>query len=109
MFGHQKKTTLNVLISAKNNLFYYQDTLAQDGSNFKAGYYRSIISWDEYLSQNYSEVFYVLKIEKKDSLNSTSKRMIQYFEKQKNYKTDTMTVDERTLVKATESVWALQK
>jgi hypothetical protein len=57
MLVHQKKTTLHVLISAKNNRFYYQDTLAQDGSNFKAGFYRDIISWNEYLLQNYSEYF----------------------------------------------------
>jgi hypothetical protein len=32
--GNQNKTTLNILISTKNNIFYYQDNLATDGSNF---------------------------------------------------------------------------
>jgi hypothetical protein len=103
--GNQKKITLNILISSKNNVFYYEDKLAQDGSNFKTSTFRDLISWSEYLAKNYSEVFYVLKVEQKDSLNAYSKKLIQHFEAQKHYKIDAIRIGEKTLIKATENAW----
>ena len=105
MAGHQQKTTSNILISSKNNIFYYQDTLATDGSNFKAIHHRHMKDWSNYLEKTFSEVYYVLKVEEKDSLNSFSQNLISYYKGKKHFKIDTLSIDEKTLVQATEAAW----
>jgi hypothetical protein len=67
-----------------------------------------MISWSEYLAKNYSEVFYVLKVEQQDSLNTYSKKLLKYFEGQKHYKMAALKTNEKILIKATEAAWQKQ-
>ena len=102
----QKNTTLNILISKRNLFYYYENTLHEDGSNFKttANDSKEITAWCEYFKQQNGEpnVTFILKIQAKDSLNNNSRKLIEYIKKQKSNRTAVLREEEKELIRVTE-------
>lgn len=83
--SHQSKyATLSVLISAANYIYYYENDLQKDGSNFKAGSsgnMKDVIAY--FKSKNKINGAFILKIQNTTTLNESTREVIQLMEGQK--------------------------
>lgn len=70
------------------------------------GGYKDTKSWSELLEEKNGKtnVEYILKMQNEDSLNETSKKLIEYFKSKSHYKLTKVTNDEGYLIKATEKL-----
>ena len=100
----QQQKTLNILVSKRNFCYYYEDSLKQDASNFKLGTDRSIMDWCELLKKENGEgtVSFIMKIQMPDSLNASSKNLVDYIKKQKNNSNSHILPMENELIRITE-------
>lgn len=100
----QQQKTLNILVSKRNFCYYYEDSLKQDASNFKLGTERSIMDWCELLKKENGELYvsFIMKIQMPDSLNASSKNLVDYIKKQKNNSNSHILPMENELIRITE-------
>ena len=97
---HQQKETMTVLISSNNHFFFYQNNLAKNGSNLKAGSYLVITDWSEYLKNQHGagNVFFIIKLQRNDSLRIISKKLVDYFKAQKHAEFSSPTKQEEKMI-----------
>ena len=97
--------TLHVMISEKNNIYYYENELIEDASNFISASAKGIRIVVEDFSRNSKAAGHksviLLKIMKESSLDKLSKDAIDFI-KQKNYKQVPLREVEKQLIIITE-------
>lgn len=100
----QKKTLLKILISKTHRYYYYENELEADASNFKTTTYRGIIDWTEMQKREKGNdnVVFILKMQEKDSLNTSSKKLLAYIKEQKKYEISPLNEVEKHLIRVTE-------
>lgn len=110
-YTNQQKETMTVLISSHNHFFFYQNNLAKDGSNLKAGSYLVITDWSEYLKQQRGtgNVFFIIKLQRKDSLRTISKKLVDYFKAQKHSEFSSPTKEEEKIIEMSEKAIAAKE
>lgn len=103
----QKKTLLNILISKTHRYYYYENQLDADASNFKTTSSRGIMDWSEMQKREKGNdnVVFILKMQEKDSLNATSKKLLDYIKEQKKYEISPLNEVEKHLIRVTELVY----
>lgn len=104
-----QRISMTIIISSKNNYYYYENKLKMDGSNFKSGWSGHIKSWTLLLEQENGKenVDYILKVQKKDSLNEVSKKLIAFFQSKSHYTNSVLTKTENQMVALTEKINAV--
>ena len=101
------KVELNVLISTKNNIFYYESPLKEDASNFHVTTYKifpDLILRIKY-ENHIDDLNFILKIQQKDSLNEDSRKLVEFIKQQKRYHMSKLTETDALLMKLTEQSW----
>jgi len=104
----QKFDSLTILISEANGIYYYNNELEPDASNFNAS--SSLLSKvKELISrfQNESKekrknLLIIVKVQKTSALSSGTKTIIDYIKQQPHYKLAAMKEVEKFLINATE-------
>jgi hypothetical protein len=103
----QKKTLLKILISKTHHYYYYENELEMDGANFKITTYKGVIEWGDKLKREKGSdnIAFILKMQQKDSLNSDSKKLLDYVKEQKHYQIASLTEVEKEFIRVTEQAY----
>ena len=107
-----KTDTLHILISKENFIYYYDNTLMPDASNFKVTNWRGlrniIYMFTDESKQKGHELIILLKIQKQSALNEGSRKAIDEV-KHKNYKQVDLLPMEEEIIGVTEKYWKESK
>ena len=97
--------TLHIMISEANNIYYYDNTLKEDASNFMStnpkGIRNVIYSFANEAKGKGHQLIILLKIQKQSALNESSKKVVDYI-RQQNYRQVNLLPVEEELIKITE-------
>jgi len=100
-----KTDTLHVMISKANHIYYYQNKLMEDASNFMTQSSRGIrIIIDDLIRSSKSSghhLIILLKVANEKLLDESSKRVVEYI-KTKSYQLRKLSSVEKWLIKKTE-------
>ena len=101
----QEIDTLTIMIAESNHLYFYDNFLVEDASNFMSTTSKGIESWINHFlnesKQKNHRLVILLKIQKESALNESSRKAIGYIKKQ-NYKQGDLKEVEKELIRLTE-------
>lgn len=105
--GNSRTDTLTVLISRKNFIYYYENSLAEDASNFKAaGNYKGIVNVIRAFQYEHIQdsLIYLLKIQNPHRLTDETRKIAGLIISQNNSRKEEFSQSEVDIIRLTEQV-----